>query len=236
MMKSELLFHAGFDRTILMQGHRFPISINFESVPHLLIVAPSGSGKTYLLRLLLGQLAQKPLRLILADYKGIDFPFLNDCPFYYRHSAVEQALNLTYQEMQNRMASPSGKDHPMVLCFDEWSGFLASLAKKEQEAAKEKMSSMLMLGRGVKVFVIMALQRADASYITGRDNFGNAIGLGRLSTESARMLFPDDIDEIQACPRGQGYLRTDGRPLQTLVVPRIRNLIKNQNEIKHGLC
>ena len=61
-------------------------------------------------------------------------------------------------------------------------------------------------------------------YITGRDNFGNCIGLGRLSTESVRMLFPDDADKIQPKPRGKGYLRIDGKPLAELVVPRMRDI------------
>ena len=84
------------------------------------------------------------------------------------------------------------------------------------------MASLLMLGRGAGVFVIMALQRADANYITGRDNFGNALGLGRQSNEAIRMLFQDEADQIQPKGRGHGYLRTDGKPLREIVVPKIR--------------
>lgn len=66
-----------------------------------------------------------------------------------------------------------------------------------------------MLGRSFNVHLIMALQRADSSYfINGaRDNFPIRIGLGRLSDESRRMLFPDmQKDDYIPLKRGEGYL------------------------------
>lgn len=122
------------------------------------------------------------------------------------------------------MANPRPDNQPIFFCVDEWAGFLSLYSKKEQEDFKQKMASILMLGRGVQIFVIMALQRADAAYITGRDNFGNCIGLGHLSRESTKMLFPDDTDKILPKPRGRGYLRIDGKPLVEIVVPRIRDI------------
>ena len=92
-----------------------------------------------------------------------------------------------------------------------------------------------MLGRGAGMFVIMALQRADANYITGRDNMGNALSLGTISKEAVRMLFPDDTDLIQPKDRGHGYLRTDGKSLQEIVVPRIRDIGKLKKQIRAKL-
>lgn len=216
-------------------GAKIPLYVDFASTPHLLLVAPSGSGKTYLLTLLLKQLAAKPVDLLLADFKGVDFIELDGCSRYYKHTAVADALQLTFDTLQERMHSPKRDNRPLILCIDEWSGFLSLYPKKEQDAFKQQMASILMLGRGVGVFVIMALQRADANYITGRDNFGNAIGLGRLSGESARMLFPDDTDSIQPKGRGRGYLRTDGKPLREIVVPRIRDIGKARMIIQNRL-
>lgn len=215
---------VGFEQMPLSMGAKVPVAVDFSSTPHLLIAAPSGSGKTYLLLLLLEQLAAQPVDLLLADFKGVDFLEMDGCSHYYKHTAAADALNLTFDTLQERMAHPECDCKPLVLIFDEWGGFLAQRSKKEQEDFKQKMASILMLGRGVGVFVIMALQRADASYITGRDNFGNAIGLGRLSAESARMLFPDDTDRIEPESRGRGYLRTDGKPLRKIVVPRLRDI------------
>ena len=215
---------VGAAQAALSHGLLIPQKIDFSKVPHLLIAAPSGSGKTYLLTYILKQLAEKPIRLLLADFKGVDFIEFDGCQDYYKHTAVGDALNLIFDEMQQRMASPQPTYQPLYFCVDEWAGFLSLYPKKEQEDFKQKMSAILMLGRGVQVFVIMALQRADAAYITGRDNFGNCIGLGHLSKESIRMLFPDDIDKIQPKPRGKGYLRIDGKPLTEIVVPRLRNI------------
>lgn len=217
-------FIVGAEQSALSHGLLIPKRVDFSKVPHLLIVAPSGSGKTYLLTYILKQLSQKHVLLLLADFKGVDFIEFDGCRGYYKHTAVADALNLVFEELQSRMADPQSDNQPIYFCVDEWAGFLSLYPKKEQEDFKQKMASILMLGRGVGVFVIMALQRADAAYITGRDNFGNCIGLGHLSKEAIRMLLVDYADEVQPQPRGKGYLRIDGKPLVEIVVPRIRDI------------
>lgn len=235
MMTWNNTFVVGAEQSALSYGLRISQRIDFSKVPHLLIVAPSGSGKTYLLTYILAQLAKKPIRLLLADFKGVDFIEFEDCPNYYKHTAVADALKLTFDELQQRMANPKEVYQPLYFCVDEWAGFLSLYPKKEQEDFKQKMASILMLGRGVQVFVIMALQRADAAYITGRDNFGNCIGLGHLSKESVRMLFVDEAEQIQPKPRGKGYLRIDGKPMTEIVVPRIRNIVHSKSIIRQAL-
>lgn len=229
-MMYDLAFTVGVEQSALTHGLVIPQKVDFSRVPHLLIAAPSGSGKTYLLTYILKQLADMRILLLLADFKGVDFIEFDGCKNYYKHKDVADALNLVFDEMQNRMACPQPSYQPIYFCVDEWAGFLSLYPKKEQEDFKQKMSAILMLGRGVQVFVIMALQRADAAYITGRDNFGNCIGLGHLSKESIRMLFPDDTD-IQPKPRGKGYLRIDGKPLTEIVVPKLRDIQKSKGLI-----
>lgn len=209
-------FCAGVEKSAFEHGVLVPLWVDFLFAPHLLLVAPSGGGKTHLLTLVLGQLAQKRAALVLADFKGTDFIALDGCKNYYRHSAVAEALDLVFQELQERMKNPRMQYSPLFFAVDEWSGFLGLYPKKEQEHFKQQLASILMLGRGVSVFAILALQRADAAYISGRDNIGNSIGLGRLSAESIRMTFGDHKDSIQPQGRGRGYLGTDGRPLREL--------------------
>lgn len=234
-MSYNLRLHVGVDQTALNSGLKIPVGVDFASTPHLLIAAPSGSGKTYLLTWLLAQLAQKPGQVILADFKGIDFIEMDGCEGYFRHDTVADGLNLAFDTLQERMHNPGTDNLPLLFVVDEWAGFLSLYPKKDQDAFKQKMASILMLGRGAGVFVIMALQRADANYITGRDNFGAACGLGRLSIESIRMLFPDEADQIQPKGRGHGYLRTDGKPLREIVVPRIRDMKKLKEQIRAKL-
>lgn len=229
---------VGVDLSILSQGVKVPVTVDFSSVPHMLIVAPSGSGKTYLLTYILGQIAKKSVKLILADFKGIDFIEFNDCRNYYKHNSVGEAVDCVFDELQNRMANASvnSEYEPIYLCIDEWSGFLSSLAvKKEQDNYKQKLANILMLGRGANVFIIMSLQRADSTYITGRDNFGNVVGLGTLSKESIAMVFNDNKEMIEPKSRGKGYLQTDGKPLREIVVPMLRNINDTKAVIKTAL-
>lgn len=229
---------VGVDLYILSQGVKVPVTVDFSSVPHMLIVAPSGSGKTYLLTYILGQIAKKSVKLILADFKGIDFIEFNDCRNYYKHNSVGEAVDCVFDELQNRMANASvnSEYEPIYLCIDEWSGFLSSLAvKKEQDNYKQKLANILMLGRGANIFIIMSLQRADSTYITGRDNFGNVVGLGTLSKESIAMVFNDNKEMIEPKSRGKGYLQTDGKPLREIVVPMLRNINDTKVVIKTAI-
>lgn len=229
---------VGVDLSILSQGVKVPVTVDFSSVPHILIVAPSGSGKTYLLTYILVQIAKKSVKLILADFKGIDFIEFNDCRNYYKHNSVGEAVDCVFDELQNRMANASvnSEYEPIYLCIDEWSGFLSSLAvKKEQDNYKQKLANILMLGRGANIFIIMSLQRADSTYITGRDNFGNVVGLGTLSKESIAMVFNDNKEMIEPKSRGKGYLQTDGKPLREIVVPMLRNINDTKAVIKTAL-
>ena len=235
-MKSNESFAVGYDYKALAYGAFIPVCVNFASVPHLLVVAPSGSGKTYLLMLILKQLAKRKGELILADFKGIDFRALDGCRRYYRHEAVADALKKVHNLLQNRMSNPQPIYEPVYLIIDEWSGFLNLFAKKEQEMYKQQLASILMLGRGASIFVTVALQRADSSYLVGRDNFGNCVGLGTLSKESISMVFHDYKDVILPKQRGHGYLRTDGKPLREFVVPRIRDYEGVMRIIYSALC
>ena len=229
---------VGVDLSILSQGVKVTVTVDFSSVPHMLIVAPSGSGKTYLLTYILGQIAKKSVKLILADFKGIDFIEFNDCRNYYKHNSVGEAVDCVFDELQNRMANASvnSEYEPIYLCIDEWSGFLSSLAvKKEQDNYKQKLANILMLGRGANIFIIMSLQRADSTYITGRDNFGNVVGLGTLSKESIAMVFNDNKEMIEPKSRGKGNLQTDVKPLREIVVPMLRNINDTKAIIKTAL-
>lgn len=227
--------HIGFEQNALTHGVKAPITVNFRSVPHLLIVAPSGAGKTHLEILILKQLSEKQGTLILADFKGVDFIHLDGCHNYYKHTAVADALAYVFDILQERMANPQPIYEPVYLVIDEWSGFLSLYPKKEQDIYKQQLASILMLGRGLRIFITLAIQRADASYLAGRDNFGNCIGLGALSKESINMVFSDFKDSIRPKGRGRGYLRTDGKPLHEIVVPRIRDRERAMEAIRKAL-
>lgn len=235
MRSSEQTFAVGFETQALQRGIKVQALVKLNKVPHLLIVAPSGSGKTYLLVLILRQLSCRIRTLILADFKGMDFRSLDGCRNYFKHEKVADALKYVFDEMQSRMEHPKEKFSPIYFVIDEWSGFLGLYSKKEQDEFKKQLASILMLGRGISIFVILALQRADANYLVGRDNFGNVVGLGTLSRESVQMVFSDYKEQIAPKGRGKGYLKTDGSPLKEIVVPRIRNYERSLQMIENAL-
>lgn len=237
MMKFDTSFTVGISQTALSKGFVLPIKIDFSKTPHLLISAPSGSGKTYALKFILKQLSENKGTIYLCDFKGIDFIDMQECERYYKHQAVAEGLEIVFNELQERMKNPKPDNQPIYFVIDEWSGFLASMPKKQQEDFKQNLASILMLGRGVNIFVILSMQRADSSnFLSGaRDNFGNVLALGRLSKEAIRMLFPDYSDLIQPKPRGHGYLLVDGQPLTEIVIPKIRDIEKTNNTIEKAL-
>ena len=81
MMRSNntFSFAVGYEAQALQQGIKVCATVKLDKVPHLLLVAPSGSGKTYLLALILRQLSCRIGTLILADFKGMDFRSLDGC-------------------------------------------------------------------------------------------------------------------------------------------------------------
>lgn len=137
-MSFDLRLTVGADQTALAAGLKVPVRVDFASTPSLLLAAPSGSGKTYLLTWLLSQLAKKTGQVILADFKGIDFIEMDGCKNYFRHDAVAEALNIAFDTLQERMHNPSADTEPLFFVVDEWAGFLSLYPKKEQDAFKQK--------------------------------------------------------------------------------------------------
>lgn len=236
MMKFDTSVYVGVNQTALSKGVLVPLTIDFKNTPHMILVAPSGGGKTYTLKYILKQLAEADSLIYLCDFKAIDFYAMSGCSNYFSHMDVGKGLDTVFDLMQNRIKNNANCKQPCYLVFDEWAGFLSSLPKKQQDEYKQKLSGILMLGRGLNIFVILSLQRADSSnFMSGaRDNFGVALGLGRLSSESSRMLFPDSKD-LQPKGRGKGYLRVDGKPLAEVSIPKIRDMTKTDLIITRAL-
>lgn len=223
-----------------------------EREPHTALIGPSGSGKTYLAMRLLGYLAlckpeinylaHEEVELIVADWKGIDFSALHGCKRYYQHSRVSNALEDVYNILQERMERKNllPKDcHPIVFFTDEWSSYICSLDRQQSELRKKQLSSLISLGRGVRIFCILALQRGDAEYFgKSRDNIGNVIMLGNcLSKESLKMwCTPEEIEKmnIRYWGKGKGYMKC-GTRLVPITIPRINSKDKLLKVIREAL-
>jgi DNA segregation ATPase FtsK/SpoIIIE-like protein len=198
--------------------------------PHSLVVGATNSGKTVCSKLLLGKIGiHIPEASIVAiDYKGLDFSFLEGCPGCFVYDSCTDGLTRFYAHMQARQQGAEAIDKPLFLFVDEWAALINSITeKKEQERVKAMLASILMLGRGLRCFVIVAVQRPDAALFSGgaRDNFSRVIALGNISKESKEMLFKDYKEEMTASKRqGEGWMLLDGQPLSSIIVPHIPKL------------
>lgn len=196
------------DKSLFDSGITKYISWDYKKNPHMVIFGSTGSGKTYLLKIILGRISKyiEDSELIVCDFKADDdFSFLSGSANFYRFSECSKGLEKAVEILHMRQRTDSLDRHFVALVFDEWASFLNHLDKKSAEKAKQDLSTLLMLGRSFGIHVILSQQRLDASYFgSSRDNFSIVIGMGTLSKESVQMMFSDFKEEINAC-HSQGF-------------------------------
>lgn len=207
---------------------------DYAKNPHMVIFGGTGSGKSYLLRLLLGRIGLHipDSELLICDYKADDdFSFLGGLRNFYRFNECMEGLDRALNVLQDRQHGNPERNF-FALVFDEWASFLNNMDKKQADGAKQKLSTLLMLGRSYNIHIIISQQRLDASYFgSSRDNFSVVFGMGVLSKESVEMMFSDYKESIiRNKPRGHGSLIV-GDQFKNIVVPPVYHLKKLEDVI-----
>lgn len=229
-----------YDAVMLEAGVKSYIQWLPERHPMMLTVGGTGSGKSYFLKLLIGKVATHipDSEIFLCDFKNIDFRHFADCPRHWAYEDCDDGLTAFYESFQARLNGEDDTTNRKFLIFDEWAAFVLSHDKKTAEEAKSKLSTLLMMGRGVQHHVVTGLQRADAQLFPmgGRDQFGAILALANLSREQKLMLFPDSREELnEVNGRGEGYLSLDGEPIKRVRVPTVTDFDKLNAAIREGL-
>ena len=196
----------------------------YDALPHALIAGGTGGGKTYFLLTIIETLLQTNAVLFILDPKNADLADLGTVMPNVYHTKEEMiaCVNSFYdgmvsrsEEMKQHPNYKTGENYaylglaPHFLIFDEYVAFFEMLGAKESMSLLSQLKKIVMLGRQVGYFLIVACQRPDAKYFTDgiRDNFNFRVGLGRMSELGYGMLFGSDVKKkfFQKRIKGRGY-------------------------------
>lgn len=175
-----------------------PIEWNCTRFPHLLISAPTNSGKSYFIKYILSilKIHSDDASIMILDYKqGIDYWQWRQLDNVYLGDSVYDGFRQAYSIFENRRLNPNQKYPPFFLIFEEYQSTVESIPKKaDKEEFLQKMGNLLRLSRQINYHIICVCQRGDSSLFPhgGRENFSSKISIGRLSPQAKQMLFPDD--------------------------------------------
>ena len=209
---------------------------------NLLVVGPTGSGKTFLLCHLLLSLYGQGCVVYIVDFKQGDFFGVvrwhtKDGEDYCASTAdefekildlIRETLRIRFQKLASpdtafgRVATDLVVDwQPVYLFVDEYSAALAPLlANKETKAQANrinaKMLEIIQLIRQAGGGVILSFQKMAADILPTAitDNMAK-IGMGNLSTQSKMQLFgkATDLPIIDLSRQGAGYLQRSEDPM-----------------------
>lgn len=197
---------------------------NFDGMPHMLCIGGTGGGKTYFILTLIETLLKTNAELYILDPKRSDLADLSVIlpNVYFHKEEMIQCLQEFYEGMMNRTESmkllpnyKTGKNYaycglePHFLIFDEYVAFVEMLDHRERDNVLTLLKKIVMLGRQMGYFLILACQRPDAKYLGDgiRDQFNFRVALGRNSELGYGMVFGDsDKDFFLKDIKGRGYL------------------------------
>lgn len=228
-MMMAALIKLGVDYTC-----RTPVYVDLDKIGHTAIIGATNSGKTTETLYMLYQLLKLPCPVTLfigdfkksGDYKGITNNFAE-------YMEAVPLIDKFYKEFEE---TPEGSTEIKILLIDEFASLSIMLSqsdKKKADDIKNKIGTILMLGRSRHCFLWCVQQRLSAQFFlsgTGAlDNFSVAIGLADLSPDSRKSLFSghhfqDENFEKNFHPTtGEGICLIDGQPLTAIRVPYIRD-------------
>lgn len=227
------------DKTLFNRGLNHYHKINWDKTPHMATVGASGSGKTFLNKLIIARVSLKISNssVTVLDFKADDYHFARNCENLYEFDKVKEGLEKFYQEFLLRQQGQDTGRIFKLLVIEELGSMMSFFEKKEVEAMKAIIANIIFMGRSANFHILVSTQRPEASYFSSgsRDSIGVIIALGNLSKEGKAMLFNDFKDEMEE-KHGQGAgFMTNGTELFSIKVPQVKDIAKLENYIKQAL-
>ena len=203
------------------------LTINLEDRPHLAIFGKSGSKKTTTLQLLLLELAVSQAKLYACDGKNelrsIDFIFTRyasnptDILELTSEFIKELTIREKYKDGQVQKLGKMGLKasecgmKPMILVTDEVSAILAAMDKKEQAKFMADVTQIVMKGRSLGIYWIMANQDPSTNVFPQaiRAQFATKILLGNANQDIQKMGL-GEVATVGDVEDFRGYYVSDG--------------------------
>ncbi|MDG4983916.1 hypothetical protein OGZ51_07145 [Lactococcus lactis] len=218
---------------------------DFVHAPHLIVTGGTGSGKSILLFCLLKVLPTFG-SVEIGDPKKADLAMFDKFSLFKGHVASEvdeiiEMLERTVVFMEDRYRKTGldpdqkiGKNFqdydlaPHFLIIDEWVAFASSITDfKAKDRVDVALTQLVLKGRQAGIFLILAMQRADGTYLPTniRDNMMGKLALGKNSRTGYRMMFGADfMDKAFVYLKGKigrGYQALDGEMPSEFYSPNV---------------
>jgi len=214
------------------------IGISLASSPHYLITGGTGSGKTTFSLYLIAKLCllYKEATVYILDFKGDEhFQRFNNYENYFSYTDCMTGLEEIYEIFNNRLTSTEDFSS-LIIFIDELASMISyfSVSNSDKNKIQKIIAEILMMGRSKSVHIITSTQRPDSSLFSNgaRDNYTFKLGLGNLSSEAKKMLFPSTDIIFKKCSIGYGYVSLHSNDPIFVGVPVFSNYEKIYSVIK----
>lgn len=212
-----------------------PLSTNLNwnilKQPHLLLAGVTGSGKTTFLNYLIIEMKKMQADIYICDPKRSDLASLKNILGSENVASdtnnIAKLSRIVKETMESRFIDykENGENfvyghsfvdyklNPVFIIFDELGAFRASADKKVFTETMSNLTEVILKGREMGVFCVLSTQQPNANNIPTelRDNLSVRLAMGNMSSEAYRMVFGEDIKDLQAVnTMGSGYIFLDG--------------------------